>query len=388
MNKIFNKIKCLRKHPPRQRGAVLMVMLVILVTGGSAMLLSSLNSVTPRLARDKVTADALAQAKEALIGYAAKANTPGQFPCPEDTTLIGLPTEGTSKGTCTLPAIGRLPWRQLGLGPLRDGNSELLWYALSPGFRTSPINSDTPAQLTVDGAANSAIAIIFSAGSPVNGQTRPTPTSSAPPDPAQYLELSNSDGDNIFISSQASDTFNDRLMIIKTGDIISIVEKRVKKELEKAFLAYGSYPYPANFTCTSSASCVSDTASQPTCVGKIPVGNPGFTLPAWFVPNNWFDVVYYAASTSTLPLIGGGGMGGGGMGSASTGTGCFNPLIVSGTNVKAFFILPGTQLNGTGRANLSSGNLADYFEDDLNKIIDADYVIPSSSSNDTLHILP
>ena len=89
MINLFNKIKLLQKHALRQRGAVLMVMLVILIVGGSALLLNSLNGTTPRLARDKVTADALAQAKEALIGFAVTygntyvGNVHGYLPCPD-----------------------------------------------------------------------------------------------------------------------------------------------------------------------------------------------------------------------------------------------------------------------------------------------------------------
>ena len=65
---------CLRK----QRGAALMVMLVILILGVAALLLGSLSSSSLRLEREKVTTDALVQAKEALIGRAvADANYPG-----------------------------------------------------------------------------------------------------------------------------------------------------------------------------------------------------------------------------------------------------------------------------------------------------------------------
>ncbi|MDD5181297.1 MAG: hypothetical protein PHT15_08570, partial [Gallionellaceae bacterium] len=51
--------------PGRQRGAALMVMLVILVMGSAAFLVSSLSRSALQTERDQKTAEALAQAKEA-----------------------------------------------------------------------------------------------------------------------------------------------------------------------------------------------------------------------------------------------------------------------------------------------------------------------------------
>jgi type II secretory pathway pseudopilin PulG len=305
---------CLRK----QRGAALMVMLVILILGAAALLLNSLSSSKLRLERDKVTTDALVQAKEALIGYAAKANTPGQLPCPENTLSIGSPNEGQSAGSCSLPAIGRLPWRTLGLGPTNDSNGEKLWYVISPGFRTSPINSDTLAQLTVDGIPNSAVAIIFSAGPPINGQVRPIPTASIPPVVSQYLELSNNDLNNTFISSGPADTFNDRLLVVTHNDLFSVVEKRVAKEVTNALNDYyvvnHYYPRPANFNdngCLGypdiTAGCNSDATINK---GRIPA-TPSITWDSlsilrgtttfggnWFQSNAWREVIFYAVATN------------------------------------------------------------------------------------------
>ena len=80
-------------HARKQHGAALMVMLVILVLGAATVLVTSLNSSRLRMERDKITADALAQAKEALIGYAVKVALtksssenqarPGDLPCPD-----------------------------------------------------------------------------------------------------------------------------------------------------------------------------------------------------------------------------------------------------------------------------------------------------------------
>ena len=86
----------------KQHGAALMVMLVIMVMGAATILVSSLSSSGLRIERDKITADALAQAKAALIGYSTvypdthlKGSperivfVPGHLPCPDASSTIG-----------------------------------------------------------------------------------------------------------------------------------------------------------------------------------------------------------------------------------------------------------------------------------------------------------
>lgn len=156
----------------RQRGVVFIVMMVILVLGTATFLVSSLNSASLQIARDQVTADALAQAKEALIGYAASVDLtsgskrPGDLPCP-DTNNDGLQEAscGNASGsTGQTTRIGRLPWKTLGLPDLRDGSGERLWYAVSNNFKYNfrttcsssgqpgCLNSDTAGTITVRGA--------------------------------------------------------------------------------------------------------------------------------------------------------------------------------------------------------------------------------------------
>ena len=76
--------------------------------------------------------------------------------------------------------IGRLPWRTLGLPPLKDKNGECLWYAVSGNFKSNPktnhlMNWDTNGLIEVmaaDGSnfiagasmVNRAVAVIFSPG--------------------------------------------------------------------------------------------------------------------------------------------------------------------------------------------------------------------------------
>src|SRR5882724_3636667 len=167
----------------RQRGAALMIMMIILVVGVSAILVSSLNKPGLNTERTKITSDALGQAKQALIAYAVSNNTrPGNLPCP-DTDAPGTFGYGVAQGSCSAGAIGRLPWKTLGITELVDDASEPLWYALSGNFRTvsATINSDTLGTLLVYGndgttllttPGSEAVAVVFAPGVSVGSQQR------------------------------------------------------------------------------------------------------------------------------------------------------------------------------------------------------------------------
>ena len=164
-----------------QRGAAMMVMLVVMVMGTAAFLVSALNNTALKNNRDRKNEDVLAQAKDALISFAVtdKNNTsPGSLPCPNN--MSGA-NEGVadllSGGNCP-HYIGRLPWKTLGLPDLRDSSGAPLWYALSKNFRKdvvgNPINSDSTGTLKIFGspAAGNLVAIIFAPGASLGGQSR------------------------------------------------------------------------------------------------------------------------------------------------------------------------------------------------------------------------
>jgi hypothetical protein len=227
--------------PRHQHGALLILLVIALGVLAAAVFVGMLSSSDIQNQRDKTTAAALAEAKAALIGWSVSryndtaTYSPGQLPCPEDVSKIGTSTEGTAATSCntlaTSPAIGRLPWRTLGVGDLRDGYGERLWYVISSGFRSAPINSsDSVAQLTVDGA-NSAVAIIFSPGSLLTGQTRTPPTAASPPNRANYLDGTNVDGDNQFTTQGTPANFNDRLILVSHRDLFVAVEKSIANTL-------------------------------------------------------------------------------------------------------------------------------------------------------------
>lgn len=171
-----------------QRGAALLIMLLIFTFALSAFLLSSLNPLSQKMAEEHATQLALAQAKEALIGYAASdaGSVHGYLPCPDEGQNVSQ--DGTANSPCgnkNVSRLGKLPWRTLGLPPLKDGAGECLWYAVSGSSKKSPkvqnINENTLGLLQVlsaDGVhfvagspfENRVVAIIFAPGKAQNRQ--------------------------------------------------------------------------------------------------------------------------------------------------------------------------------------------------------------------------
>ncbi|MDZ4201902.1 MAG: hypothetical protein U1C96_07130 [Gallionella sp.] len=127
----------------------LVIMLVILVTGIAAVMAGSLNRVAINNARQEHTSLVLAQAKEALIGYAVTygdthpGEAHGYLPCPDMNGDAGGNPEGSSEtcGGTDKNTMGRLPWRTLQLPTLRDSEGECLWYAVSGSYKNNPKSS-------------------------------------------------------------------------------------------------------------------------------------------------------------------------------------------------------------------------------------------------------
>ncbi len=388
-----------------QQGAALLLMLAIMVIGFAALLVNSFSLAALNNQRQAKTAATLAQAKEALIAYAISSENaggatarPGNFPCP-DTDAPGTSGYGTEQASCSAGAIGRLPWKTLGLPELRDDSGEPLWYALSGNFRKSAtrINSDTRGTLMVydrDGSTlltpsgNEAVAIILAPGNITGSQQRNSSADKVTA--ANYLDAANGKNNATaagpFIAADKSETFNDRLLVVRTRDFMQTVENRVAKELKSILENYraanGVYPYPAPFSsCYTNPTCTSDTNI---CRGRLPYtalpqdwgGN--YSLPQtpggspWFINNRWFTVVYYSAGTSRL---------------STAPAGCNATLDVSGSSVSALFFLPGTPLGSVTRT-YPNNKLSWYLEDAENQNMDSSYITPTANSNDHLHALP
>jgi len=273
-------------------------------------ILGQSSGTSARNQRDKATATAMAQAKEALIGRAATdANRPGSLPCP-DVDNDGV-ADGVG-GNCT-SYVGRFPWKTLDLPELLDGNGDRLWYALSPGLRDNaaaqPINPQKALELTLDGALNIA-AIVFSPGAPlVNQNGRPSNAV------ADYLDGNNNDGDNAYISGLPSATFNDKALAITRDDIFRTVNQRVLAEIRGPDDNAPGSPqwglrryYADNATFPWADSGIDGNGDPGTATGKLPYNdfsiNPA-SLVNWLNPNAWLPLVTYqrlSAGTARITI--------------------------------------------------------------------------------------
>jgi len=237
----------------RQHGAALIVMLVIVVMGAAAALVGSLSTTALKSARQETTAAALAQAKDALIGYAItygdtySGEVHGYLPCPD----TGGSAEGSAAPPCgnkNVSRIGRLPWKTLGLSALRDGDGECLWYAVSGTYKNNPktdlMNWDTLGlfeALDASGTtvAQDVVAVIWLPGSVLGSQNR-APDGTAPICGGNYTATNYLDSDgtlnNGTVSASANATtqfrltsssqINDRLIYITRQDLWNAMLKR------------------------------------------------------------------------------------------------------------------------------------------------------------------
>jgi hypothetical protein len=293
-----------------QKGAALILLVFLLALIFTAFMLHSTSSDEYKVERDLKTSKVLEEAKSALLGWSAAQDSPGQLPCPEDVALIGSATEGVAQLTCVLPAIGRLPWRTLGLGEIQDANNDKLWYVISDGFRTPPINTSSVAQLSVDGIPNSAVAIIFSVGRPLGSQSRPMPTASSPPNISQYLDLVNNAGTASFVSTGNANNFNDRLMTVTKAQLFESVTRRILGEiqgdssqgLKKYYIDYGAYPF-ADIDNDGFADN-SQNIGKPSYKGGLNSLNFSTTKMTNLLNNGWYSLIdYNYATLSGTPAV-------------------------------------------------------------------------------------
>ncbi|MES2013050.1 MAG: hypothetical protein V4445_04800 [Pseudomonadota bacterium] len=173
-----------------QKGAVLMMMALVLLLAGTTALLSILDSSGVKIKQDNNTAMALASAKAALIGFSVKSVNAGTRPgdlirpdfaseatadydgtadasCLDATKVNGLPLVSGSSGV-NMRCLGRLPWKDLGISihvPLEADPSGIMpWYAVSANLvdptcltvlnsnTLSLVNNPPPAALDCSGA--------------------------------------------------------------------------------------------------------------------------------------------------------------------------------------------------------------------------------------------
>jgi len=398
-------------------------MLALVLVGSAAAFYSFVSPAARELERDKVTQNALAKAKDALIGYAASnANQPGVLPCPDNDN------DGSADAPCGasgVTAVGRLPWKTLGLPDLRDGWGECLWYAVSGNFKNSGVsgpsvlNSDSAGTLTINDSAGAALytgfnsvpAIVFAPGVSLGTQVRNVGAASpcgGNTIVANYLEGGNENGvaTSTFFTGQATSAFNDKLLPITSDALFSVVNVRVAKEAIAALNSYRGtnsyYPFANSYGSAAPYNCTSGLIR-----GRFPITLTGCgqtawgaELPGWFSLNNWNLVTHFAMSKACgqlgLPLgldalaMGACDL----LGNLSGVIGLINavlplftddPITVTGVsaNVRALVIVTGRAQAAQVHACASEGQC---MEDAANTDGDSTYVKPSRfpASNDRM----
>lgn len=360
-----------------EKGQVVVAIALILTVATGAVIYFLVTPAARRAAEERATAQALAQARDALIGRAASDNNrPGSLPCPDFATNLpgtNVPNDGIADllvGNECPSYIGRLPWRTLDLPDLRDGSGERLWYALSRAFRdddsAQPINSNTAGTLAVTGSfsASNLIAVVFAPGAVVGSQKRDGANANAV---ANYLEGGNeAAGTTTFTAGALTSAFNDRLLAIGADALLPVVETRVAREARTILQAFYAQPgnayFPyANAYGDNTYQCTSNQYSGRiprffTDQCKVDPADPdwkGVTWPSWFFANNWHEVVFYAVASQcanpAFPSCSGAG-------SLLTVTNLTPP----NNNIRALIITPGRAYSGQNRP---CGTAADCLEE-------------------------
>lgn len=375
-----------------QCGQTFLIMVLLIAVGAGALLYNLVSPGRIAIERDRQTHAALAQAKDALIGFAAGlqysvTERPGNLPCPD---ISGFGSQGNNCNSDGV-RIGRLPWKSLGLPELRDGHGEPLWYAVSDNFKKSTatgiLNIDTPGNLTVTGStpATNVIAIVFSPGPVVGSQDRNPNTTSACATTGtsmknhlcatNFLEGGNENADTIFVSGPTTTTFNDKLLLITGDALFPPVEMRVAREARIALRTFYNnnlfFPY-ANAYSDGSYNCTNDELS-----GRIPQyftdnckllpGDPAWknaAWPSWFFPNNWHHHLFYAVASKCAKPISPACIASGGMLTV-------NNMPSPNNNIRALIIAPGRAL--AGQPPRPCASVTDCLEDAENTNGDATY---------------
>ncbi|HUQ75340.1 MAG TPA: hypothetical protein VM183_11485 [Burkholderiales bacterium] len=244
-------------------------MLALIAMGTAWFTVSRLQAMTGdyTIANRNHNAAVLARAKQALIGHVAMQaakqgeTDPGRLPCPEAAGSAGSGLEGATASTCTFPAVGRLPWRTVGIEKLLDAAGEPLWYVVASGWALGAnlvINSNCTSDatmacatglLTVDGvkdtvaliiAPGPAMSVAASTGCTARNQSRSAPAPTM--DARDYVECY-STATSAFVTAAASTSFNDQVLKITAAELLPAIEAAIADRIqhERAPLIKSAY---------------------------------------------------------------------------------------------------------------------------------------------------
>lgn len=117
----------------RQRGAALLLLLALTSVGAATLLVSALNHDSTQRRRTQLTLARMAQARDALVGFAA---TNGRLPRPATSAIDGR--EALAPCATEQDCTGFLPWVTLGVDGA-DAWGKLLRYSVTPLYTQAPV---------------------------------------------------------------------------------------------------------------------------------------------------------------------------------------------------------------------------------------------------------
>lgn len=332
-----------------QKGIVAWAILLFLSALGAGVLYSTLG-VTPvrQLAMQK-TITSLAVAQQALLAYAhqplgltqceSNCQRPGDLPCPD------RDNDGIAETSCSNTVrLGRLPWKTLGIGDVRDGSGERLWYAVSERYKNNPrilpLNLDTPGTWSVLSAegllwdatqGTGVVAVLIAPMHPLvreDGWVQQRLESSSEV-AKHYLDIHSQDNANPiektpngFVMAMANTHFNDVIWPLTASRMHQAMQKQVLSELKRSLRCNAPCPpYPSaaavedegclGTQSVAAGQCQGKTAS----LGRLPLDAtghwPGTTQHMldgdakhhWFQQNGWREQVFYQPVQSVATFL-------------------------------------------------------------------------------------
>lgn len=331
----------------RESGQALFILLAFIIAITIGFIFGFLSPSALAIVNDNKTAQALAQAKDALIGWAiSHPDKPGLLPYPDRDADGNY--DGYSDCPLTLPSppvspallLGRLPFigekspcqnpqATINLDEV-DGTGERLWYAVSgnlvrvqtgaPTIAANLSDATTTGWLSVQDANGTVLSslvafVVLSPGAVVPGQDRSGPA----PNATNYLDnftvggttYSNWDVTLGFVRAEdtarvpaGSNQFNDQLLYVTRDEYRMAIARRVVGEVKKQLKLFATYPSP---TADPTGKCSAPPPPSYLPIDPVTCGSNALTgLPPWFI-SDWESYVQYTRTgpnTAVLTIFG------------------------------------------------------------------------------------
>lgn len=332
-----------------QRGVTVWIILLLL-SGLGGLVIGSLKQHSLQASMQKTLAS-LALAQQGLLAYASQplGTTPCEMNCPRpgDLPCPDRNNDGVAETSCsTTSRLGRLPWKTLGIGDLRDGSGERLWYAVSERYKNNPrvlpLNTEiggTWSLSTETGnvwdatQGSGVVAVIIAPMQPLlRNDGWPQQRDEASSEIAKHFLDMTAAGDNAnpientvsgFVAAPASRHFNDVVWPLTATVMHRYMQQQVLSEVKRAIrcttVPCSAFPLSAAVTDDSCLSSQTLTAGKCLAVsaglGRLPLdASAHWPLAAqhmldgearhhWFQQNGWREQVFYLPTAGHASLV-------------------------------------------------------------------------------------